>query len=99
MIFKLFFLLMFIAATVTAQTIDTLKVKLKSGAAVPYALTSVDILNFSGSQGKDTIKINLKSGLSARYSISLLDGISFSNVQSADSIFIELKGGTIHSST
>jgi hypothetical protein len=95
MIRKLFYLLIFIATNVTAQTVDTLNVKLKSGANIPYALTSANGVTFSGIQGKDTIKVNLKSGLSPKYSISLLDGINFSNVQSADSIFIELKGGTV----
>jgi hypothetical protein len=91
----LLYLLIFLGSNTAAQTVDTLNVKLKSGANIPYALPSVSGLTFSGIQGKDTIKVNLKSGLSALYSISLLDRINFSNVQTADSIFIELKGGTI----
>ncbi len=95
MIRKLFYLLIVIAANATAQTPDSMNVKLKSGANIPYALTSVNGLSFSGIQGKDTMNVNLKSGSSILYSISLLDGINFSNDQSADSIFIEMKGGTV----
>jgi len=95
MIRKIFYLLIVIATNATAQTADTMNVKLKSGANIPYALPSVSGLAFSGIQGKDTMKVNLKSGISALYSISLLDGINFSNVQTGDSIFIELKAGTI----
>jgi hypothetical protein len=95
MIRKLLYLLIFIATNVHAQTVDTLNVKIKSGANIQYTLPSVNSLAFSGVQWKDTMKVNLKSGLSAPYSISLLDGINFSNVQSVDSIFIELKGGTV----
>jgi hypothetical protein len=91
----IFYLLVFFAANATAQTTDTLNVKLKAGANIPYALPSLSGLTFSGIQGKDTMKVNLKSGFSARYSISLMDGINFSNVQPSDSIIIDLKGGTV----
>jgi len=95
MIRKLFYLLIVIATNATAQTADMMNVKLKSGANIPYAITSVDGLSFSGVQGKDTMNVNLKSGSPVQYSISTLDGINFSNDQSADSIFIELKEGTL----
>lgn len=95
MIRKLFYLLLFIASNATAQTADTMNVKLKSGDINPYAFTSVNNISFSGVQGKDTMNVYLKSGSPVQYSISLLDAINFSNDLSADSIFIELKEGTI----
>lgn len=95
MIRKLFYLLIVIATNSTAQTADTMNVKLKSGANIMYALTSVNGLTFSGVQGKDTMKVNLKSGSVVRYSISSFSKINFSNNQSADSIFIDVKGGTV----
>lgn len=95
MIRKLFYLLIVIATNVTAQTTGMMNVKLKAGASIPYALTSVSSLTFSGIQGKDTMNVNLKSGSPLHYSISKLDGINFSNYQSADSIFILLKEGGV----
>jgi len=95
MIRKLFYLLIVIATNVTAQTADMMNVKLKTGASIPFALTSASSLTFSGIQGKDTLNVNLKSGSPVQYSISLLDGINFSNDQSADSIFILLKEGDV----
>ena len=95
MIRKLFFLLIVITTNATAQTADTMNIKLKSGANIAYDLTSMNGLSFSGVQGKDTMNVHLKSGSPIQYSISTLDGINFSNEQSSDSIFIELKEGTV----
>jgi hypothetical protein len=95
MIRKLFYLLIVIASNATAQTSDTINVKLKSGTNIQFALDTVSSLTFSGIQGMDTININLKSGSPVQYSISLLDTVNFSNDQSADSIFIEMKEGTV----
>jgi hypothetical protein len=72
-----------------------MNVNLKLGANFPYALNSLNSVNFSGFQGMDTMNVNLKSGTSVDYSISSLDGINFSNDQSVDSIFIEMKGATV----
>lgn len=95
MIRKLFYLLIVIATNVTAQTAGMMNVKLKTGTSIPYAITSVSNLSFSGVQGKDTLNLNLKSGPPVQYSLSLLDGINFSNNQSTDSIFILLKEGDL----
>ncbi len=95
MIRKLLYLLIVIATNVTAQTAGMINVKLKSGASIPYAVTSVSGLTFSGVQGRDTLIVNLKSGSPVQYSISLLDGINFSNNQYTDSIYILLKGGDL----
>jgi hypothetical protein len=72
-------------------------VKLKSGTSVPYTLTSIAVLSFSGVQGKDTLNVKLKSGSTVQYAISLLDVINFTNVQAVDSILIGLKTGTVRS--
>ncbi|MFZ1675693.1 MAG: T9SS type A sorting domain-containing protein, partial [Saprospiraceae bacterium] len=95
MIRKICYLLILIATNATAQTADTMNVKLKSGVVNQYALTSVNSLTFSGVQGMDTLNLNLKSGSLIQYSISSLDGINFSNDQSADSIFIKLNGNVL----
>jgi hypothetical protein len=95
MICKIFCLLIFIAANATAQTADTMNVRLKSGTNIPYVFTSVNTLTFSGVQGKDTMKVNLKSGTVVQYSVASLDQVNFTNYQSTDSIFIELKKGTV----
>lgn len=97
MIRKIFYLLIVIATNATAQTADTMNVKLKYGANIPYALPSVNGLTFSGVQGMDMMNVNLKSGSPVQYSISYLDAINFPNDQSSDSIFIELKEGIVRS--
>jgi hypothetical protein len=94
---KIFFLLIVVATNATAQTADTMNVKLKSGANIPYAVSSLNVLTFSGIQGLDTMNIKLKSGPTIRYSISLLDLIKFSNDQSSDTILIGLKEGIVRS--
>jgi hypothetical protein len=92
------FLLLILAATSAAgQTTDTMKVRLKSGAIVPYAVSSVDALSFSGVQGKDTLNVNLKSGTTVLYSVSLVDKVDFSGGLLSDSILIGLKGGMVKS--
>lgn len=90
-------LLFVVARNSAAQTADTMNVRLKSGAIIPYAVSSVNVLTFSGAQGLDTMNVKLKSGPTIRYSISLLDVISFSTGQSSDTILIGLREGTVRS--
>lgn len=97
MIRKLFFLLIVIATNATGQTADTMNVKLKYGANIPYDLPSVNGLTFSGVQGMDMMNVNLKSGSPVQYTISYLDAINFPNELSSDSVFIELKEGIVRS--
>lgn len=92
---QIFYFLMLIATSSAAQTADTMNVRLKSGAIVPYAVSSVNALTFSGVQGKDTLNVKLKSGPTIPYSVSLLDVISFSNGQSTDTLQIMLNGGAV----
>jgi hypothetical protein len=75
------------------QTADSMFIKLKPGGELYYRLDSIDILTFSGEQGKDTFNVKLLSGSKVPYPISQLDLIRFSSEQTDDSIFIELKTG------
>jgi Secretion system C-terminal sorting domain len=95
MIRKICYLLILIATNATAQTADTMNVKLKSGVVTQYALTAVNSLTFSGVQGMDTLNLNLKPDSLIQYSISSLDSINFTNNQPTDSIFIKLNGDTV----
>jgi len=91
---------MLLVATATnsaAQTPDSMLVKLRTGASIPFAFPSVKMLTFSGVQGMDTMNVQLKSGPAIRYSISLVDRIYFSNDQSSDTILIGLKEGIVRS--
>lgn len=90
-------LLIAISTNITAQTADTMNVKLRSGVEIPYAISSLKVLTFSGVQGKDTMNVKLKFGPTIEYSISILDQISFSNNQSSDTILIGLTDGNLRS--
>ena len=88
-----FFLLFFAVAGAAAQTSDTINIRLRSGETVPYLVSAVSTLSFSGVQGKDTLKVLLNTGNTIRHAVSNVEVISFSPGSSTDSLLIGLTDG------
>jgi hypothetical protein len=99
MIRKILFLAFVGATFAAAQTPDqALVVKLSSGESVGYTLKSIDVLFFSGVQGKDTLNIRLSpTGFTLQYALSRVEAITFSYFEPTDSILIDLADGGVRS--